>query len=247
MFITNKVNMSKCIIDSWIISIWLKHKFLIISIIFIITLWFISGLIIYISGDDTFLTDFFSAGAAIGAIVIGIGTLLFAKAQSDLNSKTYEYQISQRYIDNYNDLILVFEKAYEIFHPDKEIYQLPHDKLKEYISLKFKDLLHLSSKVKNQASLMFPDSRDIIQLTQQIYDEVYEIYRARESLIHRQAILNDNSCSDEQIKSWQDGCNRLYNIMLEKHTNFLYKYISAEDKYLFLKILAEKYQRYLKV
>lgn len=79
MFITNKVNMSKCIIDSWIINIWLKHKFLIVSIILIITLWFISGLIIYISDDDTFLTDFFSAGAAIGAIVIGIGTLLFAK------------------------------------------------------------------------------------------------------------------------------------------------------------------------
>lgn len=251
MFITNKVNMSKCIIDSWIISIWLKHKFLIISIILIITLWFISGLIIYISGDDTFLTDFFSAGAAIGAIVIGIGTLLFAKAQSDLNSKTYEYQISQRYIDNYNDVVLVFEKAYEIFHADKEIYQQPQDKLLEYTSNQFKDLLHLSSKVKNQAFLMFPDSRDIIQLTQQIYDEVYKIYRAREDLIRHQAILNqlinDNNLSEEQIKSWQDGCNRLHSIMLEKYKIFLHKYMKIEDKYLFLKILAEKYQRYLKV
>lgn len=98
---------------------------------------------------------------------------------------------------------------------------------------------------------MFPDSRNIIQLTQQIYDKVYEIYRAIEDLIRHRAILNqlinDNNRSEEQIKSWQDGCNRLHSIMLEKHTNFLHKYMKTEDKYLFLKILAEKYQRYLKV
>jgi len=241
----------KCVIDSWITNIWIRHKFFLSSIIFIIIPWLICGIIIYISGDDTVLTDVFSAGAAIGTIGIGIGTLLFAKAQSNLNSKTYEYQISQRYIDNYNDLVLVFEKAYEIFYINKETYQQHQDKIKDYADTKFKELLHLSSKVKNQASLMFPDSSDIIQFTRQIYDEVYDMYRAREDLMSHQAILNqlteDNSRSKEEIKIWQDRCNTLYSRMVENHTKFIYKYINTEDKYSYLKMVADKYQKHIRV
>lgn len=248
---------SNCIIENWFI----KNKTWLLFLAMILGTWIagVFGLMIFkwfyfnISWHDAriSLSNILSLGAAIGAMCIGIGALWFAQIQTKINDNTYQYQISQRYVDSYNNLINIFENAYQLFHEEKEIDMMQENQLKKYASTKFTEMLHSSSKVKNEAYLMFPNNPDIIKFTKNMYEEIYDIKLHRDRSITFDLILEDiNNIVPNRPEKTQSLIlirNNAHEKTIELQSRFLSKYMNKDDKYLYLSMVAQYYQKHLSV
>jgi hypothetical protein len=76
-----------CIIENWIKTMWQNHKILVSSVLIILTLWVLAGVCLYISDDDNFMSNLFSAGSAIGTVGAVITTLYLAHTQFNKEKK----------------------------------------------------------------------------------------------------------------------------------------------------------------
>lgn len=128
-----------CIIENWIKNMWQNHKVLFSSSLTILILWGVAGVCLYLSSDDNFMPDLFSAGSAIGTIGAVAASLYFSS-----EALTRENKVENRRLLR-NGMKLLHNYAYSdkqiMLNQGHENIDLQNEIISDFI-FKFVELTH---------------------------------------------------------------------------------------------------------
>ena len=183
-----------------------------------------------------------------------VSAIIFAIWQIKQNNRSYNHEISQRYIENYNSLMEVLELCKSLWRPNTEdledIKQIKELDRRLYYDKKFEAIYHKIMQVKNQAQLTL--CNEIYNTVNSIYLDIETIIKWRNEYIEFTLVLESMKISNGatltvDLNALEAKSELLYDEMLESQMAFMRKYFPGGYKSSALEQIMENYQKYTKV
>lgn len=184
-----------------------------------------------------------------------IAASIFAYLQIKQNKKSYNYEISQQYINNYNELMYVLDLCRSLWYPNSkekdELTQIDILDLKVYYDKKFDTILNHISKVKNEARLML--SNEIIEVVNNVYEEIATMIHLRNQAIEKRLLsetLRESNRATNNVVDlrWVDKlAEDAYNDTLAYQQKFMAKLYHTNHESHMIDMITRKYQKYTKI